>query len=353
MIQTTYPQMHIHLGNLRHNYRVVAQRVQPAQVACVVKDNAYGLGAQQVVKALLEEGARHFCVAWADEGKIIRQLSPDAQIYVLQEIGTDTLEIVRQYHLTPVISSLPTWQSWKQQNIQDIRPALFVETGLNRLGLRPQDVAQLTPEDKTGVQWCFSHLACSDEAEHPLNQQQLSAFNQQKQHFPQAQASLAQSAGSLLGKDYTFDLVRVGALLYGIQAPKDLDIKPVMSIQAPILQTAIVPAGQSVSYGATYTAPTERKIAVLAFGYGNGMFRSLSNVGRVYIQGKAAPILGRICMDNLMCDITDIPDVQAGDMADILNDVYTADRMAHDADTIPYEVLVRFGQGSSFQRFWD
>ena len=353
MIQTTYPQMHIHLGNLRHNYQVATQLAQPAQVACVVKDDAYGLGAEHVVKALLEEGARHFCVAWADEGKIIRQMAPNAHMYVLQELGADTLDIVRQYHLTPVISSLPTWQDWKKQDIKDIQPALFVETGLNRLGLRPQDVAQLSPEDKASVTMCFSHLACSDMPDHPLNAQQLTSFIQQKQLFPNAQSSLAQSAGTALGKDFVFDLVRIGALLYGIQAPQGVDVKPVLFVRAPILQIATVPAHQSVSYGATYTAATDRKVAVLAFGYGNGMFRSLSNVGKVYVNGRAAPIIGRVCMDNLMCDITDIPDVQAGDMVDILNDAYTADDMARDAGTIPYEILLRFGQGAPFQRIWN
>ena len=352
MIQTTYPQIHINLGNLRHNYHVAEKLAQPAQVACVVKDNAYGLGAEQVIKALFAEGAQHFCVAWADEGKIVRQLSPTASVYVLQEMGADTLDIVKQYRLTPVISSLPVWQAWKENGSRDIQPALFVETGLNRLGLRPQDIAQLSPEDKAGIKLCCSHLACSDNAEHPLNKQQLAAFLQQKKNFPQARASLAQSAGTALGKDYVFDLVRVGALLYGIQVP-GVTVKPVVSIKAPILQVATLPTHQTISYGATYTAQTDRKIAVLAFGYGNGMFRSLSNKGRVYIQGKAAPILGRICMDNLMCDITDIPNVKEGDMVDILNDIYTADDMAKDAGTIPYEILLRFGQGAPFQRFWD
>ena len=246
----------------------------------------------------------------------MRQLSPTASIYVLQEMGADTLPIVKQYHLTPVISSLPVWQDWKANGCRDIQPAIFVETGLNRLGLRPQDIEQMSPEDKAGIRMCCSHLACSDDPEHPLNRQQLAAFIQQKNNFPQAQSSLAQSAGTALGKDYVFDLVRVGALLYGIRVP-GVEVKPVMFIRAPVLQVATVPANQTISYGATYTAPTDRKIAVLAFGYGNGMFRSLSNKGRVCIKGKEAPIVGRICMDNLMCDVTDIPGVKEGDMVDI------------------------------------
>ncbi len=345
------PVFTVYLNHIQSNYQVLKTKVAPARITAVVKDNAYGLGATHVVQTLYPTCSEFF-VAYASEGAQIRPFAPSASIYILQGIGTDDLKAVKENHLIPVLSSLEDITWWNNLGITDIQPALQIDTGLNRLGIRPADLQLLTPEQRQNICLFMSHLACPDTPTHPMNTYQRDVFEECRKMFPHIPVSLSASGGTLLGSKYTYDLVRIGALLYGITYPKsnDLPLKSVLNIQATILQTVSINAGESVSYGATFTANHPMKIAIVSIGYGDGLFVSLSNKGRFWSNGRSLPILGRVCMDSTICDITNAPDLRPGDLIDVLNEIYTPDDMALDAGTSAYEILSRFGKGIRFIR---
>lgn len=345
------PVFTVHLNHIRNNYQILSAKASPARTAAVVKDNAYGLGAEHIVRTLYPTCSAFF-VAYAWEGAQIRPFAPKADIYVLQGIGADDLKTAKENRLIPVLSSLEDIAWWYNQGISDIKPALQIDTGLNRLGMRPADLHLLTAEQRRNISLFMSHLACPDTPAHPMNAHQRNLFEECRQMFPHVPLSLSASGGTLLGSEYTYDLVRIGALLYGITRPKsdDLPLKSALSIRATVLQTASVAAGESISYGATFTAVHPMKIAIVSIGYGDGLFVSLSNKGRFWVDGKSLPILGRVCMDSTICDITNAPDLRPGDLVDVLNDTYTPDDMARDAGTSAYEILSRFGKGIRFIR---
>ncbi len=350
----TRPEFKVSLSNLAHNWRVL-KRLTTGRAAAVVKTDAYGLGASAVVKRLVQEGCDAFFVAHAIEGAEIRSCAPDADIYVLQGIGEDSADLFWTYRLTPVIASPHMLKLWNGLNIDGIKPIIQVETGLNRLGFREKDIPELLSNGVGRFSYVLSHLACADDCLHFMNQRQLSAFKtiRDKLGLP---ATLAASDGVFLGADFQFDMVRLGAALYGLNTVKGVTVsalKPTVFVSAPVLQIAKVQRGEYVGYGATFQASKTSKIAVVSIGYGDGVMRSLSNRGLVRINGQNAPIIGRISMDNIMCDITDLQDVKIGDKAMILDDVYRADNMAIDAGTIGYEILSSLGKGKRFCRVYE
>lgn len=348
----TRPEFKVSLENLVDNYRVLKQATQ-ARPAAVIKADAYGLGAEQVAKCLAAEGCNAFFVAHAFEGAAVRAVVPYADIFVLQGIGQDSVADFKTYHLTPVIANPTMLSYWNTLGISDVRPIIQVETGLNRLGFRMTDAAALSAEQIGRFSYMLSHLACADEHTHFMNAHQRAAFETWREML-QLPATFSASDGVFLGTPYHYDMVRLGAALYGLntEAGKRTTLKNVAFVRAPVLQIADVPAGSSVGYGATYTTDEPIRLAVVSIGYADGFMRSLSNRGHVRINGVLVPIIGRVSMDNIMCDVSKVPDVHEGDWADILDDVYRADDMASDAGTIGYEILTALGQGKRFCRFY-
>lgn len=354
----TRPVLEINLSALLDNYQNLQKLAPNAIAAAVVKDDAYGLGAKEVAAYLYTYGnCRHFFVAHAVEGANIRPLVSDAVIYVLQGMGDDNLDLFKQHNLTPVISSPEQLIFWKQHKITGIKPVAHIETGLNRLGFREQDLAKLSPEDKSEFGLVMSHLACADVCGHFMNNKQLDNFNRlHNQYFKDTPASLSASDGLFLGEEYHFDMVRLGAAMYGINtAPnRPNTMKAVVKVSAPVLEVAPLPKGEYVGYSATYHADSQRHVAIVSIGYGDGYPRSLSNIGKVYLsknqQRFEIRVIGRVSMDNLICDATDIPNIDVGDMVNILDDVYTLDDMGQDAGTIAYEILSRLGKNPRFER---
>ena len=348
----TRPILEINFDNILANYKTLQKIAPHAEAAAVVKDDAYGLGAQQVAQRLYNDGGcQSFFVAHGIEGERIRSVVPDAKIFVLQGIGQDSLEAFQRARLIPVISFPEMLEFWKQNKIDGIKPVINIETGLNRLGFRESELAALTNSDKAEFAMVMSHLACGDEKDHFMNEHQLENFRRLKAlYFPDLPASLSASDGTFLGAEFQFDMVRLGAALYGINtAPyRENQMKNVVRLLAPVLQIATLPKGDFVGYSATYRAMSQRKIAIVSIGYGDGIPRALSNVGKVFFpRGDRlyeARIIGRISMDNIICDITDIPDVKQGKMAHILDDFYTPDDMGRDCGTIGYEILSRIGK---------
>lgn len=354
----TRPVLQINLNNLVDNYSMLSKIIAPAIPSAVVKDDAYGLKAAEVAKVLYEKaGCRNFWVAHAIEGETIFNSVPDANIFVLQGIGDDSLELFKKYQFIPVISSPEMLAFWKKHKINGVKPVIHVETGLNRLGFRITDLKKLRRRDLQMFGMVMSHLACADEKAHFMNAHQLENFKQIRQKFfPNLPACLSASDGAFLGEDFCCDMVRLGAAMYGINtAPyRPNQMKNIITLKAPVLQIANLPKGDFVGYSATYRASDNRKLAIVSIGYGDGVPRSLSNVGKVFFECdkkmKEARILGRVSMDNIICDVTDIKNVEVGDFGYLIFDDYTLDDIARDACTISYEVLSRIGKNPRYIR---
>lgn len=347
----TRPILEISIEKLISNFKYLSSMSKGAISASVVKDNAYGIGAVEVASALYNQAnCRHFFVAHAVEAERIYPFVKDASIYVLQGIGEDSLELFQKLKLIPVISSPEQLAFWNSNKIKDIKPALQIDTGLNRLGFREQDLADVNINEQD-FSLLMSHLSCADIKDHFLNNRQLEKFKSLKQqYFPNTPASLAASDGVFLGKDFDFDMVRLGAAVYGINTVpyRQNIIQNIIKIKAPILQISTLDTGDFAGYDASYKAMSKRKIAIVSIGYGDGLPRILSNTGKVFFGHESAPIIGRISMDNTICDITNIPNLSVGDLATIVDDFYTIDDLGTDAQTIGYEILSRFGKNPRF-----
>lgn len=354
----TTPVLEINLKRMVHNYKLLSRIAAPAKPSAVVKDDAYGLGAVEVAETLYKYAdCRDFWVAHAAEGAKISEVVPEAVIRVLQGIGSDSLELYRKYKLVPVISSPQMLSFWHKNKIDGIKPVIHVETGLNRLGFRESELAKLSRKERGEFSMVMSHLACADEKDHFMNQHQLENFNRLRQkYFPDIPASLSASDGVFLGAEYCCDMVRLGAAVYGINtAPyRPNQMQNIITLKAPVLQVTDLPKGDFVGYSATYRAANNRKIAIISIGYGDGVPRSLSNCGKVFfnVRGKwgEARIIGRVSMDNIISDVTDIKGVEVGDYGYMIFDEYTLDDLARDAGTIGYEILSRLGKNTRFIR---
>ena len=354
----TQPVLQINLDNLAENYRVLSRIIAPATPSAVVKDDAYGLRAVEVAKALYEKAdCRNFWVAHAVEGATIVEAVPEANIFVLQGIGDDSLELFNKYQFIPVISSPEMLNFWKKHKIEGIKPVIHVETGLNRLGFRENDLKKMNKRDLQMFGMVMSHLACADEKDHFMNAHQLENFKHiREKYFPDLPATLSASDGAFLGEEFCCDMVRLGAAMYGINtAPyRPNQMKNIITLKAPVLQVADLPKGDFVGYSATYRAADNRKLAIVSIGYGDGVPRSLSNVGKVFFNDgkkmREARILGRVSMDNIICDVTGIESVKVGEFGYLIFDDYTLDDIARDAGTISYEILSRVGKNPRFVR---
>ena len=345
------PVLFVNLENICHNYRLLKETFPDTDIAGVVKNNAYGLGADKVAKALYtHESCRTFFVAYPQEGEQIRPHVPDAAIYVLQGFDPDAAELYTKNRLIPVVNTPETLRAADKLGLP---LAIQLETGLNRLGLSLEQAQNLDTATREKTVLILSHLASADEADSPQNRLQLENFEKFFALFPNAKKTLAASDGAALGADFTFDIIRAGAFLYGICTfPQLADRqKKVAELTAALLQIKSLHAGDKVGYNATFTAAKEMKMGVVSIGYGDGLFRALSNKGRVFVkQGDAlytAPIIGRVSMDNIMCDLSEIPDavLEKTRHVYLLTDNYNVDEMGKDAGTIGYEVLSALGRG--------
>lgn len=328
----TAARLTIDLDALAANYRLLCRTAGAAEVTPVVKADGYGLGATEAARRLRTEGARRFHVARLSEGISLRAaLGPEAIIFVLDGATPGSVPVLLTNRLVPVLNSLEQLELWA-----DAGPAaLHVDTGMNRLGLRPEEAAAFTDRPFEAV---VSHLACADEAAHPLNALQIERFKAVRAQFPQAPASLANSAGVFLGPDYAFDMVRPGIALYGGGGQPGLSA--VATFEVPVLQVREVPAGESVGYGATFVADRPLKAAILAAGYADGVLRSASPAGAVWMAGGQRRLLGRVSMDLIAVDVTGA-DVVAGDLAELFGANLSIDEAAASAGTLPYELLCR------------
>jgi alanine racemase len=330
----------IDLEAIAQNWRAL-DRLTGAEVqtAAVVKAYAYGLGAPRVARALAEAGARRFFVAYSEEGAEVRQaLGPGPQIAVLSGHMPGDTEMIHDLDLTPMLNSLD--QITRHLEALPGHPfGVQLDTGMNRLGVEPlewQAVAPILLE--AGPELLMSHLACADDPAHPMNAAQLAAFHAMTDGTGLPR-SLSATGGILLGPEYHFDLTRPGVGLYGGQP--FAAARPVVTLSLPVIQTREVAPGETVGYAATWVAGRPSVIATVAAGYADGLMRTLSNKAKLWDADTPCPVVGRVSMDMIAVDITDLVEVPRN--LYILGPHQGVDALAEVAGTIGYEVLTSLG----------
>jgi alanine racemase len=336
----------VDLAALAANWRAIASRVS-GETAAVVKANAYGIGIETATPALARAGCRTFFVALVEEGIRLRRAVPDATIYILAGLIADSAPTLVQHNLRPVLGSMAEIEEWAAAGAP-IGSALHVDTGMNRLGITP---AQALALDVTRIKpsLVMSHFVVSEEPDDPLNIRQRQAFAAVRAAMPEVPASLANSAGVYLGPDFHFDLVRPGIALYGAspgpKVPAPMNV--VATVEARVLIVRDGKPGETVGYGATRTLARPTRIAVVGAGYADGYHRITSG-GYVVIRGKRAALLGRVSMDLIAVDVTDIPGAARGDWAELFGRQVPVDDVAGWSGTVGYELLT--GLGHRYER---
>jgi alanine racemase len=348
----------IDVAAIAANWQALTRQLITVECAAVVKANGYGLGLKPVVAALAKAGCKTFFVADVAEARIVRAQAKQATIYVLHGFTQECAESFVELAARPVINSmteLAEWDAFVAARAWAGGAALHVDTGMNRLGVSADEAAALAPRVQTqnhGITLLLSHLACADTPDHPLNAKQLQLFRGLRALYSGIPASLANSSGIFLGDATYFDLARPGAALYGINPTpgRPNPMRSVVELAGRIVQIRTVAREQTIGYGAAWTARRNSRIAVVALGYANGLLRAGSASdehpgGAAIVAGKRCPIVGRISMDLLMLDITDLPDGAArrGEFATLIGGELGIDEVATAAGTIGYEILTRLG----------
>ena len=328
----------VDLNALSHNFHAL-EAITGVPVHPVVKANAYGLGAVPVAKRLLTEGARTFFVARLNEGLALREaIGPEPAIYVLDGCVGDAAGALKAADLRPILNHGDQMMAWN--SIGGGPCGLQIDTGMNRLGFRPEDA----PGPFGGLELVMSHLACADAPAEPMNRRQRDTFAAASARYPDALKSFANSGGCFLGTDYAFDAVRPGICLYGggPEGRPDDRLKAVATLTAEVLQIRDVPAGESVGYSRGFVADTTRRIATCGAGYADGIFRCSSPAGQVWAAGALRPILGRVSMDVIAVDVTET-EIGLGDTVELFGAHRPVDDAATAAGTISYELLTSIG----------
>jgi alanine racemase len=343
----------IDLGAIADNWRKLAHLSGKARTSAVVKADAYGLGADEIGRTLAAAGCDTFFVATPEEGVRLRKVVSDARIFVLSGLWSGQEEWIFAHGLIPVIGSMEQLAFFRSCG-RDHPHALYVDTGMNRLGLTVADAAVLARGDGPSPALIMSHLACPDDPDHPMNRRQRDSFQAVAQLFEGVESSLSSSAGIFLGADYHFDLTRPGISLFGGTAVNGLpnQMRPVAAAEARILQIRNVRKGDAASYGATHVFDRDSRVAIVGAGYADGWHRALSGSGVAaradgsagafgYLAGKRIPVVGRITMDLTTFDIGAIPEdqVKAGDYVELFGTNISVDEAARAAGTIGYELL--------------
>lgn len=341
------------------NRRRLARLVGSAECAAVVKADAYGTGLEGAVRALAVDGCRTFFVAHPSEGARAREVTPDATIYVLNGLAPGSAGDYGPWRLRPVLGSMEEiaeWQDYVHATELPGEAALHVDTGMNRLGLSASDwgaAAALRRDNTLGfeITLLMSHLVSAEEPDAAINARQIASFADARTLFPGVKASLANSAGIFLGQATHHDLVRPGYALYGGNPlpgePNPMD--PVVRLSVPLLQVRDVREGDAVGYNGTWTADRPSRIATVSLGYADGFLRSGSaptgkRAAEAIVGGVLCPVVGRISMDLLALDVTEVPGAKRGDEAVFIGGALDVDRVGRNAGTIGYEILTQLGR---------
>ena len=328
---------------IKANWRWLERRAGVAAGAAV-KADGYGLGARETVEALLEAGCRDFFVSTFAEAQALSNLPAQASLVVLHGVGPDDIDAALRLSARPCLNTIEQVARWKE-----IAPGrqcdVMVDTGINRLGLRPTEVDALAG---LAIDTLHSHLACADE-DTPMNAMQLERFGAVTSVVKAKRYAFANSAGIGLGRDYSFDLVRPGISIYGgVQRPEfEGNIRQVARVEAQIVQRRTIPQGETCGYGATFTAKEDTEAAILNIGYADGYLRGFSSNGSAFAGEYALPVLGRVSMDLIAVGVDAAPGLKEGDWVEIDYDLPSASKQS---GLSQYELLTTLG--SRFERHW-
>lgn len=348
----------VDLGALAANYRLLRDAAG-GECGAVVKADAYGIGMGPVAAALHHEGCRHFFVGHLAEGAALRGVLPEASIYVLNGIPPGAERQAAAAGLIPALNSpdqVDAWRAAARSLGRRLPGALQFDTGMTRLGLSPaaaesmaQDAAALAGID---LRLVLSHLACADEPHHPANAAQTALFARLAALFPGVRRSLANSSGIFLGTGYRSDVARAGAALYGINPTPGFEnpMRPVVRIEAKVIQTTECAAGTGIGYGHDFHADRPMRLATISLGYADGWPRRAR--GAAFHRGVRLPFVGRVSMDSIVLDASALSAgaLGTGDLVEVIGDSQTVDDVAGLSGTIGYEILT--GLGNRFHRRW-
>ncbi len=357
----------INLDAIAYNIRKIRKITNKnSQIMAVVKADAYGHGAVEVSKVALYNGADALAVAITDEGIQIRKNNIKVPILVLGYTPEMQLEDCVKYDLIQTVYNFEM-----AENISKVAKRLNkiakihikVETGMGRLGFLPskeayEDIIKISQMENIKIDGAFTHFATADSEDKTFTYEQAGLFKNFISELEKRGVNIpikhcANSAAIMDLPEFSFNMVRAGIILYGMY-PSDevnkqkLDIKPAMSLKTQISYVKEEPCGVSIGYGRTFFTQRNSKVATVPVGYADGYSRALSNKARVLVRGKYAPIVGRICMDQFMIDITDIPEASIGDEVVLIGEqggnMVSAEEIAKLIDTINYEVVCMIGK---------
>ena len=359
----------IDLGALVANWRHLAKASGAPEAGTVVKANAYGCGIEPVVSALWEAGCKSYFVALVAEGIRVKAVAPDAQGCGLNGLFVGAENAIHSNGLIPVLNTLNQAERWAafSKGLGSPAPcALQIDSGMRRVGMSPRDLERVVSLEhliqNLDVRLLMTHFACADDIGHPKSDVQREVFEQASTLLPGVLRSAANSAASLQGGDFAYDLVRPGVALYGGEALNDVanPVRPVATLEGRIMQITSGKAGDSVGYGGSETLKRDNRIAYVSVGYADGYLRSASNQGvplravvppaRAWFKGHNLHGVGRISMDMCGFDVTDVPEdeIAEGDWIELFGQNVPLDEVARAAGTIGYEMLT--GLGGRFQR---
>ncbi len=351
---------------LVHNYKLICDRVHKnspdCTVMCIVKADCYGHGAELCIPRLYEVGVRDFGVSCIEEAISVRRLAPDARILILGYTPVENIRLLIEHNITQSVYSYEYAKALSDaasvccSDKAVLSCHIKVDSGMNRIGFDACDPDSVRLIDEASrlphlsFDGAFTHFACADETEghcSDMSERQFASFRSlidslehKGLYFKTVHA--CNSAASVRYPEYNMDMVRLGIMLYGhspFEHGYELDLRPVMRFVTSVTHVHTLRAGESVSYGAVYTADKDMRIATVAAGYADGFLRVLGG-GGMYIRGKYAPVVGRVCMDQCMLDVTDIDHVCIGDEAEIFDrDGKNILALAQIANTISYELL--------------
>jgi alanine racemase len=348
----------VDLSAIVANWRALSRRAMPAECSAVIKANGYGCGIEQVAQALARAGCKTFFVADLSEARRVRAVVHDVTIYVLGTLIPNTAPAFAEIAARPVIGSLvemAEWDAFTAQSGWRGGFALHVDTGMNRLGLTAGEAAAAASRIRSenhGITLLMSHLACAEETDNTLNERQIALFREVRLLYRGVPASLANSSGVFLGSSAHCDMVRPGVALYGVNPTpgRTNPMRAVIDLRARILQVRNVQRNETVGYNAGWTAKRATRVAVVGLGYADGYLRSAGASdaapgGQAIVSGRLCPFAGRVSMDLITIDITDLPENAArrGDLVTLIGDEISVDDVAAAGHTIGYEVLTGLG----------
>lgn len=346
----------INLDNVAYNYHKIENEfAKGSTVSAVVKGNSYGFGAVPISKRLYEEGCRNFFVATINEGIEIRNTLPykDTKIFVLSGVFENTEDILLKYDLIPVLNNWNQTDIWvkKAKSLgKKLDVVVHIDTGMSRNGFLEEDERHSCNDILNNLNLLFvmSHLACADDVSSEMNKKQLDRFRAALRRFGNPKACLSATNGIFLGPDYQFDMVRPGKSIYGFSIREDLIgiVKPVMDIFSRIVQVNHLKKGDTIGYGSTFVASRDMTSITLGIGYSDGFMRKFSGFGHGFLGGKKLPMIGRISMDYITLDASEVDEryLKLGNWVELTHSPdYTIEKWALELGTIPHEITCRLG----------